>query len=64
MREFLERARGLHSKVGADMVEQGFHTLTCDECDEKRTITPDEFGRYLASGWPKHCGHTMKLGKS
>jgi hypothetical protein len=48
---------GIHDKVAADV---GALDLVCDECGHRERASSREVSRYLASGWPKHCGHTMK----
>lgn len=60
MKEILERVSGLHARIANDAFgDRG--VLTCDECGFSRTMKAAEGGEYLARGWPKHCGHTLKL---
>jgi hypothetical protein len=35
--------------------------LRCDVCDRAEPLTPEAASTYMACGWPKCCGHTMKL---
>lgn len=60
MDEILNRVRGLHGKIAADVVEKvGIGYLLCRTCDRQQTLTQAEVGRYLSSGWPKCCSYTM-----
>ena len=33
------------------------------ECDRGEKATSEDCARYLATGWPTHCGQTMELGR-
>lgn len=34
-------------------------TLTCKKCSYVEEVTSVEAARFLAKGWPKHCGEVM-----
>ena len=35
--------------------------LRCEQCATKIDLTKPDTGKYLANGWPEHCGYTMRL---
>lgn len=49
-------------QVAAEAFPKGAH-LKCwnPKCDRGERITTADCARYLASGWPEHCGQTMQL---
>ena len=52
--------RGLHGNIATDVWPKGA-TLTCRECGDSREIDTADCGHYLRQGWPKCCGHTMRM---
>jgi hypothetical protein len=53
---------GIMEKVAADAFPNGAH-LKCTNpaCDRGERITTADCARYLSTGWPTHCGQTMRL---
>lgn len=51
---------GMQRGIAADVWPKGA-TLECKRCDHAEHATSAECGRYLARGWPKHCGETMTV---
>ena len=54
---------GIHKKIADDVCRDKVHALRCLKCDAYRLISAEEFADYLAHGWPKCCGLTMRLEK-
>jgi hypothetical protein len=50
--------KDLHSNISKDVWPEGAK-LKCKTCGEIITITTEECGKFLASGWPEHHGITM-----
>lgn len=50
---------GLQRSIAKDVWPNGA-TLSCLACGQRLVITSWQCGKYLASGWPKHCGATMR----
>jgi hypothetical protein len=53
-------SRNLHGNIAGDVWPKGA-TLTCATCGHAEHATSEDCGRYLARGWPKHCGQTMTV---
>lgn len=34
--------------------------LRCEVCGRERSLGEADVSRYLGSGWPRHCGYTMR----
>jgi hypothetical protein len=49
----------LHRNMASDVWPHGA-ILSCTKCRYAERITSAQAGGYLARGWPKHCGATMK----
>lgn len=47
-----------HRTIAADAFPKGA-VLTCSRCGYRETATSERVGRFLATGWPQHCGLTM-----
>jgi hypothetical protein len=52
---------GIHDRIAADVCKGKTHRLHCLECGVIRAISQSEYADYLAHGWPKCCGYTMRL---
>lgn len=50
----------LHDNIGKAVAKVSSH-LICDNCKRKQSLSGSEAGKYLQNGWPKCCGHTMRL---
>ena len=50
----------IHEQIAKD-VGGRWWWLTCPTCSDKYTITKAQFAAFLARGWPKCCGYTMRL---
>lgn len=55
-----KRVANLHGNIAGDVWPNGA-VLECDECRRTESIDSATAAHYLAHGWPKCCGHTMKL---
>jgi hypothetical protein len=56
----LHAARTLHADITSDVWPNGA-TLQCKACDHTQHATAQDCARYLANGWPRHCGQPMTL---
>jgi len=57
--EIVKRAATLHAAIAADL--SGFGgILRCTECRREQGLSEEQIARYLRSGWPKHCGRSMR----
>lgn len=57
--EIIARAQGLHAAIGKDIVQPGdYHE--CASCGHTQPLTAADAARYLAHGWPRHCGKEMR----
>lgn len=56
----IKRVNGLHGKIGSDVVGQFGGFLRCETCLRKEPLTGKAAGSYLAHGWPRCCGYTMR----
>lgn len=52
--------KNLHTNIATDVWPSGA-LLRCGVCGHEVRATPAECGRYLAKGWPAHCGVTMEM---
>lgn len=52
------RLLNLPEKIGADVAGFGGF-LRCETCRTEKLLGDGDTGRYIASGWPVCCGHTM-----
>ena len=59
MDELIGRALNLHENMGNDLAALG-GVLRCKVCGAEQTLTGADISRYLAQGWPKHCGTGMR----
>lgn len=52
----------LMERVAAEAFPKGAH-LHCanTECNRGERATTADCARYLATGWPEHCGQTMAI---
>ena len=57
--EYFKRAAGLHNKIGSDLAALG-GLLRCMHCGYEQPLNAEQIGKYLAKGWPEHCGSTMR----
>jgi len=57
-KNLIKRAAGLHEKIAADLPKGG--RLICGECRATAPVRDGDVARYLATGWPKCCGATMR----
>lgn len=48
----------VHLSVAEDVFPRGA-TLYCATCGLREHATVEDCARYLARGWPTHCGYTM-----
>lgn len=49
----------LAEKIANEMPELSH--LRCEQCATKKELNDDAAARYFLSGWPTHCGYTMRL---
>lgn len=55
----------LMEQVARDAFPHGAHLkCTNPECDRGERVTQADCARYLANGWPTHCGATMGCEKA
>lgn len=56
--------KNAHEAISSDVFPDGVW-LHCanPECDRGERVSSADCARYLASGWPMHCGMTMGLGR-
>lgn len=54
---------GIHQKIADDVCAGVQYSVKCLTCKTSREISSEEFAQYLAHGWPKCCGYTMRLEK-
>lgn len=54
------KATVFQAAVAKDLFPTG-GKLVCSVCDETRGFTLDDAKRFIAYGWPEHCGLTMRL---
>jgi hypothetical protein len=55
----LANLANIHDRTAADLPPLSH--LSCDECGKRDELTTFDAANYLRSGWPVHCGHTMRL---
>lgn len=60
IRLLLERIRHLHANIAADVYPNG-GVLECNVCHARAPFSVQDAARYLATGWPTHCGQSMKF---
>jgi hypothetical protein len=53
------RIVGASTAIASDVFPKGA-TLTCARCGHEQAATTSQCARYLTTGWPEHCGYTMK----
>lgn len=58
MREFVERARGIHARIAEDVPQIKRGLVWCHRCGAEKAVDGAEC---LRSGWPECCGATMSL---
>jgi hypothetical protein len=58
--DFIGDMTNLNANIGSDLFSQFGGILRCTECGEEHTLSSLLAGKYLANGWPKHCGYTMR----
>jgi len=56
----LELTKNIHTKIAEDVWPKGGFLL-CDRCGYELKIKSSDCAYYLAKGWPKCCGNTMKI---
>lgn len=54
---------GIHGRIAADVCKDAEYELRCRACDNNFPLPEYRFGEFLAKGWPKCCGQTMRLNK-
>ncbi len=54
----LKNLSSLHLNIAKDAYPQG-GTLRCQTCGLEISFTTEDAAKYLAHGWPQHCGKTM-----
>lgn len=59
-KRFVRNAQKIHSDNGGDLYLQFGGILRCTECGVEHLLNATAIGMYLSSGWPKHCGYTMR----
>lgn len=59
MLNIIRNAQTLQSSIARDIAPLG-GILRCTTCGQEEPLSEAQIGRYLASGWPKHCGYTMR----
>lgn len=52
--------RAVQKSIAADVWPDGA-VLECSACQKQQPITTEMAGAYLATGWPKCCGYTMRV---
>lgn len=57
--EYLKRLNGIHMAIANDVYPHGAK-MTCRACDYEFIASTADCAYYLAHGWPKCCGKTMK----
>lgn len=50
----------IHDKIAKDAHVEG-SKLECQTCKKTLKLNQRQFSHYLAVGWPKCCGYTMRL---
>lgn len=55
----LARLAAMPAAIGNDIAGLGGF-LRCETCKDVKALNGGDHGRYLARGWPKCCGHTMR----
>jgi len=60
--DILAMANSVHNSIAADVYPHGA-ILRCKQCYHMELATIDDCGRYLAEGWPRHCGGHMVVEK-
>jgi hypothetical protein len=63
MDNLFARVAGVHGRVATDVWPNGV-ALRCTVCDHRETHDAAAAGRFLAHGWPTHCGQTMTVQSS
>lgn len=48
-----------HAAVARDVAGLGGF-LRCETCGHRQELREHQMAGYLANGWPKCCGHTMR----
>lgn len=46
-------------KIIVDELTEFEGHLECNSCHHTEDLTPEDIGKYMKTGWPKHCGYTM-----
>lgn len=47
----------VHEKIGSELKGFGGH-LNCETCGHQQEL--GNAGKYMRTGWPKHCGQTLR----
>lgn len=52
----------MHDTIAADAMPNGVW-LRCvnSDCDRGERVSRAQCAHYLATGWPTHCGYTMRI---
>lgn len=54
-----KRIVGASTRIAADAFPNGVE-LTCVTCGHSTSANAGQTARYLSTGWPTHCGATMR----
>jgi hypothetical protein len=57
--QLMQVVRDFHKNVAADVWPEG-GVLRCTRCGKVQPFTSADAAQYLAYGWPKCCGQTMR----
>lgn len=50
----------IHERIALDITEDGCGLIRCETCGENFQPGTSTIAGYLAHGWPKHCGSSMR----
>lgn len=57
--ELFETGGPLYRAMATDVAPLG-GLLRCTTCGAEHVLSENRIARFLASGWPQHCGYTMR----
>jgi hypothetical protein len=51
----------LYEQIEEDLLKASEHQLRCTVCENSFPLAKGRCADFLANGWPKCCGYTMRL---